>query len=236
MGGISVQGYQSGGVYMMARETKIRIVVADDHPVVMEGLKLYLNPIPWLDIVGTALDLESAAQMVLDLRPDVFVCDLHFPGESALPTLHALQKQVPSTAIIVLTADRDTANLINAVGVGVRGFLAKDISLTRIPEAIRAVHDEHMVLDRAMLKDVFQKSLVEYENNLRRAARNYSLTDQELRVLLLLAEGQSNRSIANAFSISPNTVKTHVSHIFQKIGVSDRTQAAIWAVHAGLVS
>jgi len=153
-----------------------------------------------------------------------------------LPTLHALQKQVPSTAIIVLTADRDTANLINAVGVGVRGFLAKDISLTRIPEAIRAVHYEHMVLDRAMLKDVFQKSLIEYENNLRRAARNYSLTDQELRVLLLLAEGQSNRSIANAFSISPNTVKTHVSHIFQKIGVSDRTQAAIWAVHAGLVS
>jgi DNA-binding NarL/FixJ family response regulator len=219
----------------MTDERKVRLVLADDHPVVMEGLQIYLSSVPWIDVVGSALDIESAAQLVLQMSPDVFLCDFHFPGRDALPTLQALKEQAPSTMIIVLTADRDTANLLNAVGAGVRGFLIKDVGLTRIPEAIRAALGDQMVLDRAMLKIVLEESTTKSTRNSERAVNEFSLTTQEVRVLLMLAEGRSNRSIAKAFSISPNTVKTHVAHIFEKIGVTDRTQAAIWAMRAGLV-
>lgn len=194
-----------------------------------------MGGIPWLDVVGTAYSLDVAVQLVLDLSPDVLLSDLHFPGGEWKQALRRLAKDAPSTSVIVLTADRDVDNLQKAVGFGVKGFLCKDIGLKRIPGAIRTVLSNQGILDRAMLITALESAEAEAEATYSRFASRYHLTDQELRVLLMLAQGHTNRSIAKAFSISPNTVKTHVSRIFGKIGVSDRTQAAIFAMKEGIV-
>lgn len=212
-----------------------RIIIADDHPIVVEGLELYLGTVPWIEIVGTAYNLGAAVQLVLDLSPDVLLSDLHLPGMSWESAVRRLTEEAPSTDIIILTADRDDENLQQAISLGVKGFLCKDIGLKRIPEAIKTVLSDQVILDRAMLKDALRAVEERSEQVSFRFAKTFNLTNQELRVLLMMVEGRTNRSIAKEYSISPNTVKTHASRIYGKLGVSDRTQAAIFAVRMGIL-
>lgn len=223
-------------VKILENQEVTRIVIADDHPVVVEGLELFLNSVPWIDVVGTAYSLDVAVQMVLDLSPDVLLSDLHFPGMKWKSAVTQLAEEAPATAIIILTADRDDENLQQAIGIGVKGFLCKDIGLKRIPEAIRTVLSDQVILDRVMLMDALKAVEERSEEISSRFAKTYNLTHQELRVLYMMVEGKTNRSIAKEYSISPNTVKTHASRIFGKLGVADRTQAAIIALREGLVS
>ena len=208
----------------------IRVIIADDHGVVRAGLRGLLVA-AGLDVIAEAGTGAEAVALARELRPDVVLLDVRMPEMDGLQALAAIKAEMPDISVVMLTVYASTEYLSRAIAAGAAGYLLKDAEPDEIVRVGRAAAEGDRVIDASLLQSVLEHTPVVEGDALRQA----DLTHQELRVLKLIALGLNNDAIAEALVVSRNTVKTHVRHIFEKLGVSDRTQAAIWAVRNGLV-
>jgi len=205
----------------------IRVVLADDHAVVRQGLRTFLDLQEDIDVVAEASDGDSAVAAAREHDPDVVLLDLVMPGSDGLSALRELRDM--RARVIVLTSFGDDDKLFAALRGGAAGYLLKDVQPTDLVRAIRSAHAGDSPLSPAIATRV-----VEEVAQGAGAATHHDLTPRELDVLTLIARGRSNKVIARELGVAEKTVKTHVSHILAKLGVSDRTQAALYAVKQGL--
>ncbi|AHH96300.1 response regulator transcription factor [Kutzneria viridogrisea] len=204
----------------------IRVLVVDDHPVVRQGLRTFLDVQEDITVVGEAPDGQSCVDLAAELAPDVVLLDLKMPGGGGVEALRGLRAAGSTTRVLVITSFADPAAVLPAVRAGAAGFVYKDVDPPALAAAIRAVHAGHVLLN----PDV--ASLLAAGDP---APQGVHLTPREREVLAELAHGRSNREIAKALLLAEKTVKTHVSAILAKLGVQDRTQAALHAVRSGLI-
>ena len=202
---------------------RIRVLVADDHPVVRAGLALLLAQQPDLEVVGEAEDGERAVALTLERQPDVVVMDLRMPGLDGLEAIHTITRALPQARVLVLSAYGSGSDIQGALRAGARGYLLKDTALTQVVGAVRALHEGRRVMPAAVAERL-AGHLVEP-----------ALTERELEVLGLVARGLGNRQIASAIGRSDETVKMHLKNIFAKLEVSDRTGAVMAALARGLI-
>jgi two-component system, NarL family, response regulator LiaR len=205
----------------------IRVLLVDDHPVVRQGLRALLSTHEGIEVVGEADDGEAAVAAADRLSPDVVLMDVVMPGLDGVEALRRIGERRPQTRVVMLTSYADERRAMEAVDAGASGFLLKDASPRDVAAAIRAAHRGEAVLNPA----VAAKLLAERR---RPPAAHADLTARELDVLRLIARGLQNKQIAAELHVSEKTVKTHVSAILRKLGVTDRTQAAMYAVRERL--
>jgi DNA-binding NarL/FixJ family response regulator len=201
----------------------ISVLIADDHPVVRQGLAVLFEVQDDVALVGQASDGAEAVRLTRELAPDVLLLDLMLPGIDGIGVLARLRADGSRTRVLVLTSAGGSARVALALQAGAAGFLYKDVDPDALVRAIRSVHDGHTVLAPGAAGLVAARP--------GRDVRGIgALTSREREVFALLADGQSNREIARTLSVSEKTVKTHVSAVLAKLGVADRTQAALLAV------
>jgi DNA-binding NarL/FixJ family response regulator len=209
---------------------KIRILIADDHPVVREGLAAMLARQPDIDVVGEANDGIEAVERVGTLHPNIVLMDLQMPRLGGVEAIRQIRAQYPQVQLIVLTTYGDDDSIFQGIAAGARGYLLKDAPRDELFRAVRAVAQGESLLQPAVatrLLDRFARPRPEPPQD--------TLTDRELDVLRLLARGSANKQIGVALHISESTVKTHVANIFQKLSVTDRTEAVTVALSRGLI-
>jgi DNA-binding NarL/FixJ family response regulator len=206
-------------------DAKITVLIADDHTVVRQGLRVLLDLADDIEVVGEAADGTEVAELATALAPDVILLDLKLPGLDGLAVLADLADRAVRSRVLVLTSVTDAASVMVAMRAGAAGFLYKDVDPDALMRAVRSVHDGHTVLAaeaaRVLLRTPHRSGAV---------AGLDALTAREREVLAQIAEGRSNRQIARLLQMSEKTVKTHVSSVLAKLGVADRTQAALYAV------
>jgi two-component system, NarL family, response regulator LiaR len=206
-----------------------RVLIADDHGVVRQGLRMFLGSDPELEIVGEARDGAEAVRLALQLRPDVVLMDLLMPVMDGIRATAAIRSQAPDTEVVALTSVLEDASVVDAVRAGAIGYLLKDTEARALSRAIKAAAAGQVQLS--------PQAAARLINEVRTPERiTEPLTERETHVLRLLAQGKSNKEIARALHITEQTVKTHVSHVLDKLGLPSRTQAALYAMRAGLVS
>src|SRR5205807_884791 len=206
----------------------IRVLIADDHSVVREGLRVFLQRDPELAVVGAAADGAEAVELARQLRPDVVLMDLLMPVMDGIAATAAIRSSLPDTEVVALTSVLESAAVVDAVKAGAIGYLLKD---TRAPELRRAI--KAAAAGQVQLSPQASAYLM---REVRAPAMPEPLTERETEVLRLLVQGQSNKEIARDLQIAEDTVKTHVKHILAKLGVHSRTQAVLGAIRIGLVS
>ncbi len=207
-----------------------RVLIADDHGIVRSGLRTLLESAGF-DVVAAVGDGLQAVERACALHPDLALLDIRMPGMDGLQALRRIKECAPQTIVIMLTTYANLEYLSQAVMAGAAGYLTKDLE----PEALPGILRDVLAGDNPLDGDLLTRVLDDAAGQMRADPEELAdLTEQELRVLALIARGLNNQQIAETLVISRNTVKTHVRHIFEKLHVSDRTQAAIWAVRHGL--
>lgn len=209
---------------------KISVMLVDDHAIVRQGLRTYLELQPDIQVVGEAGDGKQAIAIVRDLLPDVVLMDLVMPQTDGVEATRAITSISPSTRVIVLTSFSEDEKVFASIKAGAQGYLMKDVLPQDLVAAIRTVHRGEAQLD----PEIARKLMQEFTNP-QPAAPKHDLTDRELEVLTLIAHGKSNKDISEDLVLSEKTVKTHVSNILQKLHLSDRTQAAVYALRQKIV-
>ena len=215
----------------------IRIVVADDHPVVRFGVKNMLESEPGFEVVGEAEDGDTAITQTIELEPDILLLDLLMPRLPGLEALRAIMSKSPRVKIIMLTSTISTQQVIEALQIGARGILLKDAVAGDLSTSLRAVLSGDYWIGGARVANLMSKL-----NELMKQAANvperktYGLTPRELEVVTCIVEGCSNKDVAKQFTISEETVKRHLSNIFDKTGVSTRLELALFAIAHKLVA
>jgi DNA-binding NarL/FixJ family response regulator len=204
---------------------KITVLIADDHPVVRQGLRVLLSLEDDIEVVGEVGDGAEAVELAAALAPEVILLDLKLPVLDGLGVLAELRDRRLPARTLVLTSVADQASVSVAMRAGAAGFLYKDVDPDALVRAVRSVHDGNTVLAPEAAG-----SLVRAQARSAAVAGIDALTAREREVLAQVAEGRSNREIARLLHMSEKTVKTHVSAVLAKLGVADRTQAAIYAV------
>jgi len=211
------------GTAANAGSAPIRIMIADDHPVVREGFASMLETEPDMAVVGQAHSGEEALELFRRVRPDVTLMDLRMPGMGGLEAIRAIRREFPDSRVIVLTTYDGDEDIYRALEAGAQAYLLKDMLCDEILAAIRAVHAGQRRIPTAV------------GTRLADRVTGMHLSDREQRVLELVATGKSNKEIAAALEITEATVKGHMTNILGKLGVTDRTQAVITALRRGLV-
>jgi DNA-binding NarL/FixJ family response regulator len=215
---------------------RVRVAIADDHAVVRQGLRTFLELQDDMDVVGEAADGEQAVALVEAAAPDVVLLDLVMPRVDGLEAIRMIRERCPATRILVLTSFADDHTVLPAVRAGAAGYLLKDVQPAELAEAIRTVHaGEARLAPSVATMLVEQLAAEDGEGPPAGAHPGHELTPRELEVLAELARGRANKAIAFELGVSERTVKTHVSNILGKLGFTDRTQAAVYAVEHGLV-
>jgi two-component system nitrate/nitrite response regulator NarL len=217
------------------RNASIRILLADDHPVVRIGVRNMLRAKGHFYVVGEASDGDEAITQTLELLPDILLLDLSMPRMPGLEAMRAIMSGSPRVKILLLTATISTQQIIEALQIGARGIVTKDALIDQLTNAIDAVmqgdywiNGQRVVNLVGALHELMQKAAVPER-------KTYGLTPRELEVVGCIVEGCSNRDIAKQFSISEETVKRHLSNIFDKTGVSTRLELALFAIAHQLV-
>jgi len=214
----------------------IRIVVADDHPVVRFGVKNMLESEPGFEVVGEAEDGDTAITQTIELEPDILLLDLQMPRLPGLEALRAIMSKSPRVKIIMLTSTITSQQVIEALQIGARGIVLKDAVAGDLSTSLRAVLSGDYWIGGARVANLMSKL-----NELMKAAavvperKTYGLTPRELEVVTCIVEGCSNKDVAKQFTISEETVKRHLSNIFDKTGVSTRLELALFAIAHKLV-
>ncbi len=206
----------------------IRVLIADDHGVVRQGLRMYLGSDPELEIIGEARDGAEAVNLSRELHPDVVLMDLLMPGMDGIAATAAIRRQMPETEVVALTSVLEDASVVEAVRAGAIGYLLKDTDAHELRRAIKAAAAGQVQLA--------PQAAARLMHEIRAPEKSYAaLTEREVDVVKLLAQGKSNKEIAQALNIGEQTVKTHVSRILDKLGLSSRTQVVLYAIRIGLV-
>jgi DNA-binding NarL/FixJ family response regulator len=200
-------------------EGRVRVLIVDDHPAVRRGLRTFLELADGLEVVGEAADGRSALDLIAATGPDVVLLDMALPGMDGVEVLHELRRRELSCRALVVTSYTD--RLPAAIRAGARGYLSKDVDPVALVAAVRSVAAGHLLLEPTAVAALMATP-----------AEGSTLTARERDVLLLLAEGRSNREIARALAVAEKTVKTHVSSILLKLGLENRTQVALLAHEA----
>jgi len=206
----------------------IRILIVDDHSVVRQGLRMFLNLEDDFEIVGEAGNGAEALEKVAALQPDVVLMDLVMPVMDGVTATEKIRQAHPDTEVIALTSVLEDTSVVNAVRAGAIGYLLKDTEADELRKAIKAAAAGQVQLSPKAAERLIRE--------IRAPESPEKLTERETEVLRLLARGKANKEIASELHISETTVKTHVSNIMMKLEVSSRTQAALYAVRIGLVS
>ncbi|MFJ8002670.1 response regulator [Streptomyces sp. NPDC096310] len=211
------------------RRSAIRVLLVDDHQVVRRGLRTFLEIQPDIEVVGEAADGAGGVARAEELRPDVVLMDIKMPGADGIEALRKLRDLGNPARVLIVTSFTEQRTVVPALRAGASGYVYKDIDPEALAGAIRSVHAGHVLLQ----PEVAGALLAQDEPGTGQG-RGTSLTEREREVLTLIADGRSNREIARALVLSEKTVKTHVSNILMKLDLSDRTQAALWAVRHGV--
>ena len=208
----------------------IRVLIVDDHAVVREGLRAFLQTQEGIEVAGEAADGREAVEASARLRPDVILMDLVMPELDGVAAMRMLRESVPDARVIVLTSFLDDDKLLPAIRAGAAGYLLKNTEPKELARAVRAAHAGEALLDPVVAARLVETLAA--DGGLDPVDR---LTPREREVLVLIGRGFPNKRIARELDVSEKTVKTHVGHVLAKLGVTDRTQAAVLAVRAGLV-
>jgi two-component system NarL family response regulator len=206
-----------------ATTARIRVLVADDHPIVRAGLATVVSQQLGLELVGEAADGAEAVAIVRDRRPDVVLMDLRMPRMDGVTAIRRIKAEFPDVRVLALTTYEGDADIYRALEAGARGYLTKDMLLTEVLSAIRAVHRGERVIPTPIAA-----RLAEFTPRV-------DLTERETEVVRLVARGLSNREIAGVIGRSDETVKLHLKNIFSKLGVADRTEAVTLAISRGIL-
>lgn len=209
---------------------RISVLIADDHPVVRQGLASFLELQGDIELVGQASDGSEAVEKALDLMPDVVLMDLAMPLVDGIEAIRRIREACPTTKVVALTSFSDEARLFAAVKAGAAGYLLKDSDPSDILKGIRMVSAGEALISPGAAA----KLMKEFADGPAGATAE-RLTERETEVLRLIAQGLSNRGIAEELVLSEKTVKTHVSNILAKLHLADRTQAALYAVRKRLI-
>ncbi len=212
----------------------VRVIIADDHELARAGLRSMLESERGLEVVGEAADGQQALALCRHLTPDLALLDVRMPTMDGLAAARAIKQACPATAILIVTTHEDPDYLLQALKVGAAGYLLKDVTRHELLVTIRRVLRGESVLSGEMAARALQRLSDERAHRDEPAPER--LTPREREVLALIVEGQTNREIAAKLSLSVGTVKIHVEHIIAKLGVADRTQAAVRALEHGLLS
>jgi NarL family two-component system response regulator LiaR len=208
----------------------IRVLIADDHPIVRQGLGVSISAQPDMQLVAEATNGEEAVQRARDAKPDVVVMDLKMPIKDGIIATREMLQVLPNSRVIVLTSFPEDDNVMAAIKAGAAGFMLKDSPPDQLIEAIRQVSRG----EGALHASVARRLMMELKRPPDAPKTSVPLTPREIEVLKLLAKGMSNREIANELSVSIRTVTTHVGSILEKLNLVNRTRAALYAIEQGL--
>ncbi|MDM5196409.1 response regulator transcription factor [Bacillus hominis] len=214
---------------------KIKVLLVDDHTVVLKGLAFFLSTQEDFELVGEANNGKDALVKVGETSPDVVLMDLYMPEMDGIEATTCIKKEYPNVKVIVLTSFSDQAHVMPALKAGASGYILKDIEPDQLVEAIRSAYKGNIQLHPDIANALLSQTLPEEEKEEEPAVQVDVLTARENEVLQLLAKGMSNKEIASVLVITEKTVKAHMSSILSKLHLSDRTQAALYAVKNGIV-
>ena len=215
---------------------QLRILIADDHALFRRGLEMTLESEPDIEVVGEATDGQEAVEKAQELMPDVVLMDVRMPKHTGIEATYRIKELLPHVKIMMLTISDEEADLYESIKAGASGYLLKEISTEEVADAIRSVVAGHSRISPAMAS----KLLTEFASMTKRADERQQLppprlTDRELEVLKLVAQGMNNRDIAKELYISENTVKNHIRNILEKLQLHSRMEAVIYAVKENIL-
>ncbi len=207
----------------MSGPAKIRVLVADDHPIVLRGLVATLNQAPDLTVIAEATNGHEAAALFAECRPDLGLIDLYMPTGDGAAAIEAIRVATPAARLVILTTYDGEEDIYRALRAGAKGYLLKDDPIEEILTCIRAVHRGERYLPRRVAGKLAER------------IDGRELTPRELEVLRLMAEGRANKQIAAALGVTEGTVKAHMNNLYQKLSSGSRTEALMEAIRRGLV-
>jgi DNA-binding NarL/FixJ family response regulator len=217
----------------------IEVVIAEPDDISRCGLRQILSSPPGVLVVGEALDAAEAFSMLTELRPDVLILDVDLPGLDCVESIVRMRELVPTTRLVVLAASEDDANIYRSLGAGAIGFCLKNTSADRLRLAVESVARGAGWLDPHLCRRVFTATALAFSRAGPQPPAEFNpealLSDREMDVMRLLAQGLSNKEIAERLVLSPETIKTHLKHIMEKLSVRDRTQAVLLCLQKGIV-
>jgi DNA-binding NarL/FixJ family response regulator len=228
---------------MQGEISPVRIIIADDHILVREGIQAMLESEPDLEVIGEAADGREALELCRELCPDLVLMDVRMPVMDGLEATRKIKRECPETSVLMVTTYESSDYLFEAIKAGAAGYVLKNVSKPQLSNALRRVLSGESPLNQELAMEMLQRFIAEEKPRTKQTSEeppgqlpDEALTGRELEVLQLLASGLTNQEIGRMLVISAGTVKHHVRHIVSKLGVSDRTQAAVRAVELGLLT
>lgn len=210
----------------------IKIMITDDHSLIREGLKSLLELDGDIKVIAEAVDGQDCLDKLQTVQPDVLLLDINMPVMNGLEVLKNLKSRKNAVKVLVLTVHNEVEYLMKAVDIGINGYVLKDSESAVLKKAIMSIVDGEIYIQPSLIPALNSKMIEKNEDNMKLE----NLTSREIEVLQLLAVGMFNKEVAENLNISERTVKNHVSNIFKKLEVTDRTQAAVFAIRNGLVN
>jgi DNA-binding NarL/FixJ family response regulator len=207
------------------------VLIADDHPLTRDGIRAALSDDSGIDVVAEATNGEEAVKLACDVHPDVILMDVRMPGLGGIAATREITRTVPGTRVLILTVEETQARVGDAIQAGAAGYLLKDVDAAALARAVRLAAE-----GCAVIHPDLTKQFVDEMRSLSSGERTTTaLSGREVEVLQMIAYGSTNKEVADALSISPQTVKTYLERIFTKLGVSDRTRAVAVALKLGIL-